>query len=104
MLETLKKTIYAGIGATVVTAERIETALQDLVEKGKLSAEEARETAEKISKESKKEFEEAQTSLKSMFEELLEKASVARKKDLDSMRKRLDALDKKISELKKADS
>ena len=104
MLEALKKTIYAGIGATVVTAERIEAALQDLVEKGKLSAQEAKDTAEKISKESKREFEDAQASLKSLFEELLEKASVARKKDIDAIQKQLDTLDKKISELKKADS
>jgi polyhydroxyalkanoate synthesis regulator phasin len=104
MLEALKKTIYAGIGATVVTTEKLESALQDLVEKGKLSAEEARETAEKISKESKKEFEEAQSSMKSMFEELLEKASVPRKKDIEAINKRLDNLEKKVGSLKNENS
>ncbi|MGC9450748.1 MAG: phasin family protein [Oceanipulchritudo sp.] len=104
MLEALKKTIYAGIGATVVTTEKIESALGELVKKGKLSAEEARETAERISKESRKEFEDAQSSLKSMFEELLEKASVPRRKEIDAVNKRLDNLEKKIGDLKKADS
>jgi polyhydroxyalkanoate synthesis regulator phasin len=104
MLEALKKTIYAGIGATVVTAEKLEAALQDLVEKGKLSADEARDTAERISKESRKEFEDAQASLKALFEELLEKASVARKKDLEDLRKKLDSLEKKVSGLKQSDS
>ncbi|MEX0325527.1 MAG: phasin family protein [Puniceicoccaceae bacterium] len=94
MIEALKRTLYAGIGATVVSAEKIESALQELVEKGKLSADEARDTAKKISEDSKKEFEEAQSSLKSLFEELLEKSPVAWKKDLDSIEKRLEALEK----------
>jgi polyhydroxyalkanoate synthesis regulator phasin len=95
MIDALKKTIYAGLGATVVTAEKIESALQELVEKGKLSADEAKDTARKISEESKKEFEEAQSSLNKMFEELLEKSPVAWKKDLDALKERLEALEKK---------
>jgi polyhydroxyalkanoate synthesis regulator phasin len=95
MIDALKKTLYAGLGATVVTAEKIESSLQELVEKGKLSADDARETARKISEDSKKEFEEAQSSLKSMFEELLERAPVAWKRDLDAVNERLDALEKK---------
>ena len=104
MIDALKRTLYAGLGATVVTAEKIETALQELVEKGKLSAEDAKETASKISEESKKEFEEAQSSLKSLFEELLEKAPVAWKRDLEAINARLDALEKKPEEPSKSDS
>ena len=103
MIEALKKTLYAGIGATVMTAERIEHSLQDLVEKGKLSAEEAREAAKKISKDSKKEFEDAQSSLKDLFNELLEKADVATKDDLKPLRKRIDALEKKIGKLEETE-
>lgn len=101
MIDALKRTLYAGLGATVVTTEKIESALQELVEKGKLSADEARETAKKISEDSKKEFEEAQSSLKSLFDELLEKSPVAWKKDLESMGKRLDALEKQVADLEK---
>jgi len=104
MIEALKRTLYAGIGATVITAEKIESALQELVEKGRLSAEDAQSTAKKISEESKKEFEEAQASLKSLFDELLEKSPVLRKKDLDSIHQRLDALEKQIKDLKKSGS
>ena len=98
MIDALKKTLYAGLGATVVTAEKIESALQDLVEKGKISADEAKSTATRISEESKKEFEEAQSSLKDLFDELLQKASVARKKDLDALSKRIDDLEKKVAQ------
>jgi len=104
MIDALKRTLYAGIGATVVTAEKIESALQELVEKGKLSAEEARSTATKISEESKKEFEEAQSSLRSLFDELLEKSPVLRKKDLEPLQARLDSLEKAVQDLKKSQS
>lgn len=97
MIDSLKKTLYAGLGATVVTAEKIEAVLQELVEKGKLSADDAKATAERISKESKKEFEEAQSSLRSLFDELLHKAPVAMKKDLEVLEKRLDTIEKKLS-------
>jgi len=104
MIDALKRTLYAGIGATVVTAEKIESALQELVDKGRLSADEAKATAHKISEESKKEFEEAQTSLKSLFDELLDKSPVLRKKDLDPIQARLDSLEKEIQGLKKSKS
>ena len=102
MIDALKRTLYAGIGATVVTAEKIESALQELVEKGKLSADEAKATAKKISEESKKEFEEAQTSLKDLFDEMLEKSPVLRKRDLDPIRERIDSLEKEVEKLKKS--
>lgn len=100
MINTLKKTLYAGIGATLVTAEKMEAALNDLVERGKLSAEEARQTAEKISAESKQEFEEAQSSIKELFHELLEKSPVVQRKELNAILERLDTLEKDIQQLK----
>jgi polyhydroxyalkanoate synthesis regulator phasin len=104
MLDALKHTLYAGLGATVVTVEKIEAGLQDLVSRGKISADEARETARKISEESKKEFKDARSSLESMFEDLLKKAPVARSKDVDAINKRLDSIEKELKKLKPTDS
>ena len=104
MIESLKKTLYAGLGATVVTAEKIEAALQELVEKGKISADEAKATASRISQESKKEYEEAQSSLKEMFNELLERAPIASKREVEALQQRLDTLEKAVSKLAKSDS
>jgi len=104
MLESLKQTLYAGLGATVVTAEKIELGLQDLVERGKLNADEARETARKISEESKREFKEAQGTLEKNIEKVLEKAKVATLKDVEAINKRLDKIEKAIADLKPSDS
>lgn len=102
MIEAIKHTIYAGLGATVTTVERIEAGLQDLVDKGKISADEARETAKKISEESKKEYKDARKSMESAFEDMLKDAPVARTKDLEALRKRIVSVEKEIKELKKA--
>lgn len=104
MIESLKHTLYAGLGATVLTVEKIEASLQELVEKGKISADEARETAKKISEESKKEFKDARSSLEKSFEEMLGKAPVARSKDIEAINKRLDSIEKSIARLSKSDS
>jgi len=93
MIEMLKKTLLAGVGATVVTAEKVEGALSDLVERGRLSADEARAAANKVAEESKKEFEEARSSLSELFDEMLERANVASKRDLDKLEARLKALE-----------
>ncbi len=104
MIDALKKTLFAGLGATVVTAEKIESALQEWVEKGKLTSDEAKATASRISEESKKEFEEAQSSLKELFDELLQKSPVVLKKDLDALIQRLDDLEKTVAEHSHKDS
>ena len=97
MIDALKHTIYAGLGATVVTAESLEAAWQDLVKKGKISAEEARTTARKVADDSKQEFHEAQSTLQSMFEDLLARSPVVPKKDFESLKKRVEALEEQLA-------
>lgn len=104
MIDALKHTLYAGLGATVVTVEKIEAGLQDLVKKGRISADEAREAARKISEESKQEFKEARGSLESMFEDMLSKAPVAMRKDVEAINKRLDSIEKMLKKAQSDDS
>lgn len=104
MIDALKHTLYAGIGATLITAEKLEAGLQDLVKRGRLTAEEAKETARKISEESKKDFAEARSSLESVFDDLLKKSPVVRRQAFDELTKRLDLLEKEVSKLKTTDS
>jgi polyhydroxyalkanoate synthesis regulator phasin len=56
MIDTLKKTLLAGVGAAVVTKEKVEAALGELVQQGKVSSQEARDMAEKIAADGRREF------------------------------------------------
>lgn len=98
MIDALKKTLMAGVGATVVTAEKVESALDDLVKRGKLTADEARETIRKVADDSKAEFNEAKSGMSNLFNEMLSKANVATKKDMAAIEARLAAIEAKLSD------
>lgn len=56
MIETFKKTFLAGLGAAVVTREKVKEGLEDFVKQGRISAAEAQAMAEKIAEEGRREF------------------------------------------------
>lgn len=63
MIESIKKTILAGLGAAVVTKDKVQEGLEDFVKQGKISAAEAGALAEKMAEEGRKEFEKASAKL-----------------------------------------
>ena len=93
MIETIKKTLLAGLGATVITAERVEKAMSDLIEKGKINADEARDVANKIVEQGKEEWENARQDMASTINEFLKDANLATRDELDELSKRLDELE-----------
>jgi polyhydroxyalkanoate synthesis regulator phasin len=58
MINTIKKTLLAGLGAAVITKERLEAGLDELVSQGKLSATDARILARKLARDGRREFKE----------------------------------------------
>lgn len=96
MIDVIKKTILAGIGATVVTKEKIEVILKDLVEKGKVTADEASELASKIAEEGRKEFESSSSELSERVKALLEKADYARRSEVKALEERVSQLEERM--------
>ncbi|MFP4542461.1 MAG: phasin family protein [Opitutales bacterium] len=97
MIDILKKSLLAGVGATVVTAEKVESVLDDLVKRGKLSAEDARSAASQIADEGRREFEESRTTLNNFLDELMARGNLATKRDLERLETRLVELEVKIA-------
>lgn len=93
MIDVLRKTFLAGLGATVVTAEKVESVLDDLVKRGRITADEAREVAARIASESKQEFTDARSNLGSICDEMLGRANVAKKSDLSVIEARLAGIE-----------
>ncbi len=56
MIDLIKKTLLAGVGAAVVTKDKVESALGEFVQQGKVSSAEARQMAEKIAEQGRREF------------------------------------------------
>jgi len=57
MIDAIKKTLLAGVGAAVITKEKVESALGEFVQQGKVTSAEARQMAEKIAEQGRREFE-----------------------------------------------
>lgn len=97
MFEALKKTLLAGIGATVYTKEKVEAVLDELVKKGKISSEEAREMAEKIADDGRKEFDSVASRLEEAFDEMQRKANFATAKQLAALEARVALLEQQAA-------
>jgi len=99
MIDLIKKTVLAGIGATVVTKEKIEAAMQDWVKQGKVSAEEARQLAGHLAEEGRKEWDATSKDLSERIRELLTKADYARRAEVTALEARVKALEAKVESL-----
>lgn len=92
MIDTIKKTLLAGVGAAVITKEKVEASLSDLVKQGKVSAADARAMAEKIAHEGREEYEVLSKQLGERIRELLAR-------DTEKLQARLTALESRVAEL-----
>lgn len=93
MLEILKKGMLAGIGAAAITKESAEKVLSELVEKGRLTSAEAKETADKIVAQGRKEYETAYDAMQEAFDKMLRKAHVATQAELAELAERVNRLE-----------
>ena len=99
MIDLIRKTVLAGVGAAVLTKEKVEESLNDLVEKGRISADEAKATAEKIAEKGKLEFEAVSKDMQKGVSDLLDQIGVGQKDRLASLEKRLLALEIEVQNL-----
>jgi polyhydroxyalkanoate synthesis regulator phasin len=99
MMEALKKTMLASLGAAVITKEKVEEALSDWVRQGKVTAEEAKEMVARLTDEGKVEFDSAAHDVQRVVKDLLEQAGVGQKARLEAIEKRLLAVEIEIANL-----
>ena len=96
MIDAIRKTFLAGLGATVASAETIEKTLNELVEKGRITAEEARSVAQRIIDEGRKEFDDSRRTVNLTFEDMLRRANVARESQVAKLEERVNLLESRI--------
>lgn len=98
MIDVIKKTLLAGVGAAVVTKEKVQDALDDFVRQGKVTASDARIMAEKIAEQGKHEFEEASQNLGTKIKDLVSRRDEAMQLRLAGLEERLRRLEEKLAE------
>jgi polyhydroxyalkanoate synthesis regulator phasin len=97
MIDLIRKTLLAGVGATIITKEKVEEALQDYIRQGKVSAGDARIMADRIAEQGRKEFETLSADLAARFKEFSEKADFGSKARIDALEARVRQLEEALA-------
>ena len=97
MIDVIKKTLLAGVGAAIVTKEKAEAALNEFVRQGKLSSGDARIMAEKIAEQGRREFEEVSETLGAKIKALLDRSETDTTVRLKALEERVLVLETKLT-------
>jgi polyhydroxyalkanoate synthesis regulator phasin len=97
MIDLIKKTLLAGVGAAVVTKETVEETLNDYVRQGKVKAEDARIIADKIAEQGRKEFEDVSRTLAAKVQDLAARDSAKTDGRVAALEERIRALEAKLA-------
>lgn len=91
MEEQFKKLLYAGVGLAATATEKLQKSVDELVEKGKLSDNEAKKVIEDFLEKSDSKRDE----FEDRFNAFIEKFGYTKAEELEALKKRIAELEKK---------
>jgi polyhydroxyalkanoate synthesis regulator phasin len=97
MIDLIKKSLLAGVGAALVTKEKVEETLGELVREGKLSTADARLMAEKIAEQGRREFEELAAGLGAKLKDVTARSDAATQARVAALEQRVRVLEEKLA-------
>lgn len=96
MLDTLRKLFLFGIGAVELTAENLRSAFDELVKRGELTEQDARELAADWLKRANERRAEWQRQIEEAIARQVDRLPFARQRDLDALAARVAALEARL--------
>lgn len=96
LFETLKKTLYAGVGMAFLTREKIEEMAKKMAEEAKLGESEGKKFIDEILKKSEEAKSSLQRAVDAGVSAALERMNVARDRDLKALEARVKALEARL--------
>lgn len=102
MEDLFKKLLYAGAGLAVTAKESLDKSIDELVEKGKISDTEGRRIVDNFFEKTESRKQEFEEKLTKVTEEIANKMNYVKKTDVDALVKRVEELEAKLAESKKA--
>jgi polyhydroxyalkanoate synthesis regulator phasin len=97
MLDILQKGLLTGLGAAVVTREKIMAATSTLVREGKISKEDAEKLASDLLEAGRKQWQDIQEMIASSLRGGLETMDIGSHKEIREAKERLENLEKRLS-------
>lgn len=75
-----------GFGAALLFKEKVESELDDLAKRGKISQEDAKEVIERAKEKAKEQKESSKDELKRVLKEIIDELGVATKEDIENLK------------------
>ncbi len=82
----LRDLVYLGIGGALLAKEKTQEHIQELLDKGKVSKEEAQKLLEEAKERGKESEEEFKDELKSIIKEVIDEMGLATKEDINELK------------------
>ncbi len=98
MLELMKKGLMAGIGAVVLTSEKVQEIVRKLVEEGKISTEEGEKLAQDLVKTGERQWEEITAAISEKTKKWSESTEVVKREEFEQLKARVEALEQRLTE------
>lgn len=96
MLDLIRKGMLAGLGIAYITKEKVMEATRDLVEKGKLSRDEAENLANELIDEGDRQRQEIEEKIDELVRRGFDRLDIASKKAFVDMADRLANVEKRL--------
>lgn len=96
MIDLVKKGMLAGIGVVVVTKDKIIETLDEWVQKGEITKDEAVAMSDKIVEEGRNETEKAKVEASKLFNHMLHRANLVTKDQYDALADRVKDLEGRL--------
>ena len=97
MKDLLKKGLALGLGLAVISKEQIEKFVDEMVNKGEVSANESKELVENLVKRGQEEQQELNKKIKEQLQGLMTELGVVTKADFSQLEERLSKLENRTN-------
>lgn len=103
MLDMARKVLLASIGALALTQEEIEKFVNKLIERGEIAEKDGRKLINDLKEKRRRKSEESESEVEEELEHrmkgVLARMNIASKSDIDSLNRKLTALNEKLDEI-----
>ncbi len=97
MQDILKKALSLGLGALLVSKDKIEDVVNELVKKGELGQEEGKNLVNELIEKGEESVNEVEVKIEKIVKGIMEKLNLPTRKELDELKSEIEQLKEKLN-------
>lgn len=102
MLEDIKKGLFAGIGAVLLTRDKVERVIDTFVNESKLSREEGQRLADELVQSGEKQWSSLEERVLETVRNGIDRLDIGRRTELEALQERVENVEKRITLLEES--